>query len=156
MPSSIKFNGVQTFRPGIYAEIDATSLGGSGVSTGNVAVIGDFPVFEQYAPTAFEGARALSNATLGDASMQLLGKIAFGPASDDRVGGGANKLILVNAGPSTQASRVFADVGGLESFSMSAKLWGSAGNRVRFPWPKTPTITTLPCPMMGSPRRIQH
>ena len=133
MPSSIKFNGVRTFRPGIYAEIDASSLGGSGVSTGNVAVIGDFPLFEFKTPVAFESARALSNATLGDSAMQLLGKIAFSPASDDRVGGGASKLILVNAAPSTQASREFVDTSLQRvAFTMSAKLFGPAGNRVRY------------------------
>lgn len=130
MPSSISFNGVRTFRPGVYAVIDASALGGSGVSTGNVAVIGDFALLPQNAPKSFSSARSMSDYFLGDPDMQLLAKIAFAPSTDDRVGGGASNLFLVNAGASTQASATFNDVDGTASLLVKSKLYGKAGNKV--------------------------
>lgn len=130
MPSSISFNGVRTFRPGVYAVIDASALGGAGVSTGNVAVVGDFPLLPQSTPKAFSSARAMSDYFLGDESMQLLAKIAFSPSTDDRVGGGAARLFVVNSGASTQAQHVFIDDNGLASLVVKSKLHGTAGNKV--------------------------
>ena len=69
MPSSISFSGVRTFRPGVYAVIDASALGGAGISTGNVAVVGDFPMLEQGKPMVFSSARAMSDYFLGDPDM---------------------------------------------------------------------------------------
>ncbi len=126
MPSSISFNGVRTFRPGVYAVIDASALGGSGISTGNVAIVGDFPSLEQNVPKSFSSARAMSDYFLGDPNMLLLAKIAFSPSSDDRVGGGASILTLVNAGVSTQAS------GDLGPVQIRSKLFGTEGNKVSF------------------------
>ena len=130
MPSSISFNGVRTFRPGVYAVIDASALGGAGVSTGNVAVIGDFPLLPQSTPKAFSSARAVSDYFLGDENMQLLAKIAFSPSTDDRVGGGAARLFVVNSGASTQAQHTFMSDGGTASLVVKSKLYGTAGNKV--------------------------
>lgn len=130
MPSSINFNGVRTFRPGVYAVIDASALGGSGVSTGNVAVIGDFPLLAQHTPTSFESARAMSDYFLGDTDMQLLAKIAFSPATDDRVGGGASQLFVVNASSVSQAQHIFTDVTSSPSLLVKSKLHGKSGNTV--------------------------
>lgn len=130
MPSSINFNGVRTFRPGVYAVIDASALGGSGVSTGNVAVIGDFPLLAQHTPTSFESARAMSDYFLGDTDMQLLAKIAFSPATDDRVGGGASQLFVVNASSVSQAQHIFRAQDGSASLLVKSKLHGKSGNTV--------------------------
>ncbi len=130
MPSSISFNGVRTFRPGVYAVIDASALGGSGVSTGNVAVVGDFSMLQQSTPKVFSSARAMSDYFLGDADMQLLAKIAFSPAADDRIGGGAAKLTLVNSAAVGQAQHVFLDASASASLLVKSKLHGKAGNKV--------------------------
>ena len=130
MPSSINFNGVRTFRPGVYAVIDASALGGSGVSTGNVAVLGDFPLLPQNTPVSFSTARAMSDYFHGDADMQLLAKIAFSPSTDDRVGGGAAKLFLVNAGASAQAQHTFLDAASAASLLVKSRRSGTLGNKI--------------------------
>ena len=130
MPSSISFNGVRTFRPGVYAVIDASALGQQGISTGNVAVIGDFPLLEQNEPRVFSSARAMSDYFLGDLNMQLLAKIAFSPSGDERVGGGASQLFVVNAAAATQAERTFYDEDSNPSITCKAKLFGTEGNKV--------------------------
>lgn len=130
MPSSINFNGVRTFRPGVYAVIDASALGGSGVSTGNVAVLGDFPLLPQNTPVSFSTARAMSDYFHGDADMQLLAKIAFSPSTDDRVGGGAAKLFLVNAGASAQAQHTFLDAASTASLLVKSRRSGTLGNKI--------------------------
>lgn len=130
MPSSINFNGVRTFRPGVYAVIDASALGGSGVSTGNVAVLGYFPLLPINTPVSFSTAKAMSDYFLGDADMQLLSKIAFSPSTDDRVGGGAAKLFVVNAGASSQATRTFLDSANTPSLLATSKLYGPVGNKI--------------------------
>lgn len=130
MPSSISFNGVRTFRPGVYAVIDASALGQQGISTGNVAVIGDFPLLEQNEPMVFSSARAMSDYFLGDLNMQLLAKIAFSPSQDERVGGGASQLFVVNAAAVTQAQRIFYDADSNPSITCKAKLFGTEGNKV--------------------------
>lgn len=130
MPSSISFNGVRTFRPGVYAVIDASALGQQGITTGNVAVIGDFPLLEQNEPRVFSSARAMSDYFLGDLNMQLLAKIAFSPSQDERVGGGASQLFVVNAAAASQAERVFMDEDSNPSITCKAKLFGTEGNKV--------------------------
>jgi hypothetical protein len=130
MPSSISFNGVRTFRPGVYAVIDASALGQQGISTGNVAVVGDFPMLEQGKPMAFSSARAMSDYFLGDLDMQLLAKIAFSPSTDERIGGGASQLFVVNAAAVNQAQHTFLDEDGDVSLVCKSKLHGKAGNKV--------------------------
>lgn len=131
MPSSLNLNGLRLYRPGIYAVIDASALGGSGVSTGNVAVIGDFPLFKSKEAYTFSNARALSDWALGDAEMQKIAKLSFAPSLDDRVAGGAATLTVVNAGSNTQASRTLtAGIAG-DSITLKSRVWGSAGNRAR-------------------------
>jgi len=129
MPSSMNLNGLRLYRPGIYAVIDASALGGSGVSTGNVAVVGDFPLFKTMIPYTFSNARALSDWSLGDAGTQQIAKLAFSPSTDDRVAGGAATLTLVNAGVNTVASKTFSD-GAADSLVLKSRLWGNAGNRI--------------------------
>jgi len=136
MPSSINISGLRQYRPGIYAVIDASSLGGSGVSTGNIAIIGDFPSVQAKTLYAFSSARALSDWSLGDPDLQLAGKIAFSPSLDDRVAGGAARLFVVNAGTNTRAqAEVPTDWEGgtgKGTLSIKSRLWGAAGNRMSF------------------------
>ena len=77
MPSFLNLNGLKIYRPGVYATIDASSLGGAGVSTGNIALVGNFPQFEHNEPTAFTSARDLVDYAPNDSENALLAKLAF-------------------------------------------------------------------------------
>ena len=131
MPSSLNLNGLRIYRPGIYGVIDASNLGGSGISTGNVALVGAFPSLEQYEPWTFTSARAVRDFDPDDLTLQTNAKLAFSPSSDDRVPGGASTLTLVNIQGNTQAAYPGAkDANGADSITLKSKLWGKKGNQV--------------------------
>ena len=130
MPSSITLDGSRIYRPGVYGIIDASSLGGAGISTGNVAVVGAFPTLEQNEPLTFTSARAVRDFDSEDLDLQLIAKLAFAPSTDARVPGGAGSLTLVNVQGTTQALYPLGkDSTGADSLSLKSKLYGTKGNR---------------------------
>jgi len=134
MPSSLNLDGLRVFRPGIYGVIDASALGGSGVSTGNVALVGSFPTIEANKPLTFTSARAVRDFDPDDLDLQTMAKLAFAPSGDVRVPGGAGTLTICNSTVNTQASYPFgydADTPTAKpSLSLKSKLWGTSGNQV--------------------------
>ena len=132
MPSSVNVSGQRVYQPGIYAEIDASALGGSGISTGNVAVVGAFPSFEAKVPTVFASARRLAEFDITDATLALIAKLAFAPSKDDAVPGGAASVTMVNVQPNTQAQVIVADANAADALTLKAKRWGTKGNRTYF------------------------
>lgn len=143
MPSSINLNGLRIYRPGIYAEIDASALGGSGISTGNVALVGEFPSIEQHNPLVFTSARAVQSFDPDDLSLQTLSKLAFSPSTDDRVAGGAGTLTIVNVQPNSQAMYTVNDAYGAASLILKSQLWGPRGNQVFVQIAENPGDSTL-------------
>ena len=132
MPSSIQLNGARIFRPGIQADIDTSALGGRGTSTGNVALVGDLLGFQKSTPTQFTSARALLDHDPADDELKLLAKLAFSPAADDAVPGGASSLWVVSTNTSTQAFANVLDSNAAPAMVLSSKVWGLAGNRLAY------------------------
>lgn len=131
MPSFLELDGLRVYRPGVYATIDASSLGGAaGVSTGNIALVGDFPQFEHDTPVTFLNARDLVDYAPNDSEIALLAKIAFSPSDDPNVGGGASALTFLNVNTNAQAS-VNADDGSNPAITFKSRVWGAQGNRTR-------------------------
>ena len=131
MPTSVTLDGSRIYRPGVYGIIDASSLGGAGVSTGNVAVVGVFPTIEQNEPLTFTSARAVRDFDSEDLDLQLISKLAFAPSTDGRVPGGADTLTFVNIQGNTQAVYPLGkDSAGADSLTLTSKLWGTKGNRL--------------------------
>jgi hypothetical protein len=130
MASSINISGLRQYRPGIYATIDASALGGSGISTGNVAVVGAFPQFEASTPRRFTSAKAVTDFDPTNRDLALLAKLAFAPSVDDRVPGGAASLTVLNVQPTTRAQAEILDSAGGASILLKSKVWGPGGNRV--------------------------
>lgn len=132
MPSFLNLNGLSIYRPGVYATIDASSLGGgSGVSTGNIALVGNFPQFEQNMPMTFTSARDLVSFAPNDSEIALLAKLAFSPSQDPNIGGGASALTFLSVNPSTQASVNLLDSDGNPAITLKSNIWGAQGNRTR-------------------------
>ena len=129
MPSSVNMVGLRLYRPGIYAQVDASALGGSGGSTGNVAVVGPFPGLQHDTPLTFTSPRAVGDYDPTDLDMQLVAKLAFQPSTDDRVPGGAASLTFVNIQDVTQAVITLMDSAGAGSLKLKSKLWGKKGNQ---------------------------
>lgn len=130
MPSSILFNGKRVYKPGVYGYVDASSLGGKGISTGNMAIVGAFPTFEALEPQTFSNPKALAEYDPTDLELARLAKLAFSPSLDEAVPGGADHLTIVNAQPCTAASITYNDSGGAGSLKLTSKLWGTKGNQV--------------------------
>ena len=130
MPSSLNLNGLKVYRPNVYATVDASALGGQGVSSGNVVIVGEFTSFQQNELYTFLSAQALRDFDASDASLRQIGRIAFSPSSDERVQGGAESISILNVRPNTQAQRVFNDADGNGALLIKSRAWGPVGNRV--------------------------
>ena len=138
MPSSVLVNGLRLYKPGIYGYIDVSALGGKGISTGNVAVVGDFPLLEHVtlgdiSPLTFTSGRGVRGFA-DDTEMMDIAKLGFSPSGDSRVPGGAASLTFVPVRPNTQASSAgyagFADDAGIQCITLKSRLWGPKGNQV--------------------------
>lgn len=131
MPSSLNLNGSTIFRPGVYAEIDASALGGQTVSTGNVCVVGSFPTIEQHQPLTFTSAQSILRFDHSDRVLAHMGKVAFAPSLDARIPAGANTLTLLNVASNSQAQLDIADSTGASALTIKSKVWGDKGNRTQ-------------------------
>ena len=124
MPSSILFNGRSTSRPGVYAKV-VNNLGAAALpATGNLAVIGNFPLLDTAMPRTFNSRSEFDSffSAALNSDMKVLADLAFSPFG----AGGASigSLTLVNAADATAAS--------LDKTSIvySAKHLGGFGNRI--------------------------
>lgn len=131
MPSSIIVNGRRLYVPSIVGKIDTSALGGVGTSTGNVALVLDYPGLPLSTPTQFTDAQGMAAFDQNDADLKLLGALAFNPSDDPDVPGGAASLTLVSANDPTQAFLDLADSGGGQAVVVKSRVWGGVGNKVR-------------------------
>lgn len=131
MPSSLSLNGLKIYRPAVYATVDASALGGSSPSAGNVCVVGSFSAFEQNAPLTFMSAQALARYDHSDRDLAHMAKVAFAPSLDERVPAGANSLTVLNVAETTQASLDLVDADGDAALTIKSSVWGPKGNRTQ-------------------------
>ena len=132
MPSSLNLNGLKVFRPAVYAEVDASALGGQTASTGNVCIVGAFPQFKQSDALTFTSASNLVAYDASDSELALLGKIAFSPSLDERIPAGSATLTMLNVQGNSQASVTLADIDGNDALVIKSRVWGTRGNRCQF------------------------
>ena len=130
MPTSVTFNGVQVFRPGTYITINDNLSAPAELTGGNVAVVGDFPLFDKATPKtfatydsalAFLGYELLPNSshTYEDiARVVFTAQSAEGNLQPD-------SLTFVNARNVSQALLT------VEGLRLSAQRFGTIGNRLR-------------------------
>jgi hypothetical protein len=131
MPSSLALNGLKLYRPAVYATVDASALGGSSASAGNVCVVGNFSAFEQGSALTFTSAQALSRYDHSDRELAHMGKVAFAPSLDERIPAGANTLTVLNVAPTTQAELSLVDSEDAPALTLKSTVWGPKGNRTQ-------------------------
>lgn len=131
MPSSLNLNGLKVFRPAVYAEVDASALGGQDASTGNVCLVGSFPSFEQGESLTFTSAQALSRYDHSDRELAHIGRVAFAPSLDERIPAGANTLTMLNVASTSQAQLALDDADGNDALVIKSSVWGAKGNRTQ-------------------------
>ena len=131
MPSSLNLNGLRVFRPAVYAEVDASALGGLVASTGNVCVVGSFPAIEANNALTFTSAQDVARFDHSDLELAHVGKVAFSPSLDERIPAGAATLTLLNVTPNTQASLTLNDDSASASLVLKSSVWGAKGNRTQ-------------------------
>lgn len=131
MPSSLSLNGLKIYRPGVYAAVDASALGGSAPSVGNVCVVGAFAAFEQNVALTFTSAQALSRYDHSDRELAHIGKVAFAPSLDERIPAGANTLTILNVASNTQAELSLVDSEDAPALTLKSTVWGPKGNRTQ-------------------------
>jgi len=129
MPSSLNLNGLRLFRPAVYADVDASALGGQSPSTGNVCIVGAFPQFKKDEALAFTSASNLAAYDPTDPELALLGKLAFAPSLDERIPAGVASLSFLNVQSSTQAETTLLDTDGGDALRVQSLVYGTRGNR---------------------------
>jgi|11BtaG_2_1085332.scaffolds.fasta_scaffold00133_11 hypothetical protein len=129
MPSSLNLNGLRLFRPAVYADVDASALGGQSPSTGNVCIVGAFPQFKKDEALAFTSASNLVAYDPTDPELALLGKLAFSPSLDERIPAGVASLSFLNVQSSTQAETTLLDTDGGDALRVQSLVYGERGNR---------------------------
>ena len=129
MPSSIFFNGQRVYRPGTYVRVEDTLSAISSLTAGNIALVGDFPIFKQGAVTTFASYDSMLDSTRAGASIGSieygdLARIAFNSlaSSTQQI----DSLSIINTRDSAQA---FHTTNGL---TVKSKLYGSVGNNLSF------------------------
>lgn len=121
MPSSIYYRGQRKYRPGVYTEAIVQSSN-TGLSIGNVAVVGDFPVLEQNKVCTFDSYDDLVAFTRSKNDTADIASLAFNPLASEN--GTITSLSLVNA---RETTRAYVDNQGLR---ISSRLYGSIGNQL--------------------------
>lgn len=123
MPTSIFFNGQRRFRPSVYARVINNLSEQAAPSTGNLALVGDFPQLKRATPVRFTNSLDLADYMRGtNGDIDTAAALMFKPLEGD---GTINSLTLVSANESTQASTTNGGV------KVKSRLWGVDGNRIK-------------------------
>lgn len=130
MPTSVTFNGVQVFRPGTYITVNDNLSAPAELTGGNVAVVGDFPIFAKATPKtfstydsalAFLGYELLPNSSNSYEEIARVVFTALSAVSNAQ----PDSLTFINARNVSQASVT------LDGLKLSAQRFGTMGNRLR-------------------------
>lgn len=126
MPTVLNQAGfTRTARPNIYARVDASALSGGAPTSGRVAVVGDFPSFPSAEPVSFFSRRALVSYDPTDRALSHLAQLAFNPANDPNINGGASAVLMCSARAGAVAGAL--DLGPL---TLTSKIYGPRSNRL--------------------------
>lgn len=135
MPSSIFFQGQRVYRPGTYVQVNDALSAISDLTGGNIALVGDFPIFKQadihtfatydsfiaaVNPDGISGVYRLNDTTVID--YNSIGQLAF----DSLINASQqiDSLSIINTRESAQASHT------AQGLKIKAKLYGQVGNQL--------------------------
>jgi hypothetical protein len=130
MPSSIIHDGQTIYRPGTYVVVNDQLSTPADLTGGNIAVIGDFPIFEYNTMNTFsavEGYQYLTRSVQleDEYSYAQLGRLAFKSLATASGDAKPDSVTFVNVRNNSQAS--YSNKG----LSIKSKLWGPVGNRLK-------------------------
>jgi hypothetical protein len=135
--TSIRVNGVQTSRPGSYNEVDASGLETVSLgATGIVAVIG---TAEGGVPvSAIASAENIVALTSPDQALERFRSgdlreaipMAFSPANDPQIPGGAQAVVALKVNPASQSSAVLADGASRSVMTITSRDYGAFTEQV--------------------------
>jgi hypothetical protein len=130
MPSSIIHDGQTIYRPGTYVVVNDQLSTPADLTGGNIAVIGDFPIFEYNTMNTFsaiEGYEYLTRsvALFDDYDYGQLGRLAFKSLATISGDAKPDSVTFLNVRNNTQAS--YTNNG----LKISSKLWGKVGNQIK-------------------------
>ena len=141
MPTRILLNGKSVYTPGVYGDIRAGVGSRSEPGFGGIALVGDFPGFEQSVPAVFYNASGVEDYDLASAELSLLANLAFNPSLNDDVSG-ADTLTIVSSATTSAASFDVLDTNSDAALTLTSRVWGVAGNRLAFTAARVGTTTT--------------
>jgi len=127
MPSILNSSGFpRTARPNIYTKVDASQLAGGDVSTGNLAVVGDFPSFPSLTPVTFGSRRSLVAFDSKNPDLAMIAQLAFSGSNDPNSNQGAATVTVVNTREACLQANL--TIGGV---TLKSKVHGLAGRTLR-------------------------
>lgn len=122
MPTSIVFNGQRRYRPNVYTRVINNLGQATEASTGNIALVGDFPELKKATPIRFTSQLDLEEWFRGvNLDLKTLSPLMFNPLDGQ---GTITSLTIVSANASTVASAT------QDGLKISSRLFGSTGNRI--------------------------
>ena len=128
MATTIFFNGRVTAQPGSYSEVDATALAVVGLSAvGRVALVGEVEGGSPYNGATpvhrFTNPGAVGR-TFREGDLVEAANIAFDPARDDAIAGGAVEVVAVKVNPSTQSAVTLLDASVADALTLTSSDYG--------------------------------
>lgn len=130
MPSSIIHDGQTIYRPGTYVVVNDQLSTPADLTGGNIAVIGDFPIFEYNTMNTFSAIEGYNYLTRGvalfdDYDYGQLGRLAFKSLATASGDAKPDSVTFVNVRNNSQAS--YTNNG----LKITSKLWGKVGNQIK-------------------------
>jgi hypothetical protein len=111
MTQKVLFNGAVLVKPGGSSRVDASLFGSAGVrGVGVVALIGEADGGEPNSVQIFSTPE-LARKAFRSGPLAQAANIAFKPANDARIQGGAAQIVCVKTNQSTQASKTLQGTG---------------------------------------------
>ena len=130
MPSTVTVAGKTSGIPGAYAEFRNGSSQPVNTPTGNLLIVGEFPVLEPGEVAWCTTAGEIRSIDPADQTFARIAQTCYAALAG--TSGSPNRVGLVNAKPCTQAGATLLDNASPQAATvrLSSKLWGRRGNSI--------------------------
>lgn len=132
MAGSIVINGQETGIPGVYAIPEFLKLQSRAPLTSVLAVVGEFPFLEQNTPYLSTDQATFDALSPSNVTLKKLSNIVFDASNDPAAQNSPAGIYLISPTATTQALGYLQDATPANSIKLTAKQWGTEGNRTRF------------------------
>lgn len=132
MAGTIIINGRETGRPGVYAIPEYLRLQSRPPLSSILAIVGEFPFLEPGVPYLSTTQNAFNTLSPSSITLKRLSNMIFDASTDSAIQNSPAAVYLVSSKTSTQAFGYLQDYTPTNSIKLSAKQWGTEGNRTYF------------------------